>query len=278
MMNYKKHLNRGNQVRLFFVLTLFLACCTDKEEKQDYLARVNDSYLTRNELSALADTSALSDEQKSEIIKNWVSLELLYQEAERNGLIENEDFEKKIEYSRKELAGALLLKKHSIIDEKKVGQQELENFYNSNKNDLKLTSTSFYLNIASFEDRGTAVSFRSELINSDWDKALLNIQYDSSTTRIRKRVLLTGHEIYPKNLARISKELLPLEISIVISDDAGYYSVVQVLNKYEKGTTPPFEVIMEKVKQLYIENQAKHKIEDYIEELYNTNDIEIVNR
>ena len=61
--------------------------------------------------------------------------------------------------------------------------------------------------------------------------------------------------------------LYPLEISIVISDDAGYHSVAKVLNKFSKGSVPPFEDIKEIVEKRFLAFKKKQLMDKYIDEL-----------
>ena len=76
-MNCEKHINKiiTNSV-LFIGLILFISC-SKETRKDDYLARVNESYLTREEFASLVDTLSLNPEQKNKIIKNWVYNEIL---------------------------------------------------------------------------------------------------------------------------------------------------------------------------------------------------------
>ena len=60
-----------------------LTGCGKEEPKKDFIARVDESYLTKKELSADLDTAQLQESHKNEYIRNWVETELLYQEAIR---------------------------------------------------------------------------------------------------------------------------------------------------------------------------------------------------
>jgi len=68
-----------------------------------------------------------------------------------------------------------------------------------------------------------------------------------------------------------------LNFAYIISEGTGYYSIVQVLGKYLKGSLPPFDVIKDKIEIRYLAEKRNKLIEDYIENLYTTNEIEVIN-
>ncbi len=275
MMYLKKHLLRAEIVKGAIISLFFLNSCVESTKPNKYVARVNDSYLTEAELYELADTGKASSSNIKEVIKNWVRNELLYQQAEDEGIVDTEDFEKIIEESRKRLAGALLLKKIVSDYSEDVKQAELEEFYNKNKNNFTLSTDHYLLNRAKFSDYLKAVQFRSSLISAGWSSAVKNFENDTSLTNKSDSTLYSEHEIHPVQILRVVQDLYPLEISIVISDEPGYYSVLEVLDKFEKGSIPPFSAIKQQVAKRLLAEKEKIAVEEYIEELYLKNEIEI---
>ncbi|NWF88178.1 MAG: hypothetical protein HXY50_01815, partial [Ignavibacteriaceae bacterium] len=93
----RKHLRNSVFVIAIFH-TLFFGC--DKQpEKKNYIARVNDSYLTKEELSNL-DSLFKGSFSRAELIDKWVDKELLFQQAEKLGITEDEEFLSVINNSR----------------------------------------------------------------------------------------------------------------------------------------------------------------------------------
>ncbi len=255
MMNWKKHLSKI----LIVLTTLFSAAlyagCQESADKIDYVARVNDSYLSGSDLLEILDSANVDDNFKAEVIRNWILKELLYQEAISEGILDERDFKSIIEKSKKELAGSLLLKNFSSNVTLDYQPQEVEEYYKLNKREFSFGNNSFKLNIATFSNQNNAVQFRSLLISSGWDEALNNHSNDSTLLSVSNGIILSEQDIYPQKLARIVNGLHPLEISIVISDDAGYHTVAQVLNNFRKGTIPPFDAIKESVEERFVANK-----------------------
>src|SRR5690606_32128366 len=137
--------------------------------------------------------------------------------------------------------------------------------------------TFFRLNRIYFNDENKAIKFRNAAIETNWQNALNIFDNDSSVIKkIESQVIKESH-LFPVQIARIVKDFYPQEISIVITEKPGYYSLTQFLDKHPKGTDLPFESIRENVtKRLKAEMKIK-AIEKHIKELYSKNDIEIKN-
>ena len=275
MMNWKKHLKRINKVLTTLLTVVLIAGCQESSDKTDYVARVNDSYLSGSDLLGILDSANVDDNFKAEVIRKWILKELLYQEAINEGILNEKDFKRILEKSKKELAGSLLLKNFSSNVTLDYQPKEVEEYYNHSKMEFSFGSNSFKLNIATFSNQNNAVQFRSLLLINGWDEAVTQYSDDSTLLSVSNGIILSEQDIYPQQLARIVNGLHPLEISIVISDDAGYHTVAQVLNNFKKGTIPPFDMIKESVEERFIANKKKQLLDNYIDELYSKSDIEI---
>ena len=277
MINYKMLLKRLTiEGIILFPLFLFYAC-NEPQKPANYVARVNGSYLTETDLSTLIDSQLVSGRSRASIIKNWVRQEVLYQEAAKQGLVDSKDFKNNIEAARRELAAALLLEKFSKTSGPLYDDSNLESYYNENKTSFRLPSNSYYFNRANFSDKNAAVQFRTEVISNGWQLASQVFMQDSSLLNLSGNILLPEQDIYPVKLVRILEGLYPLEISIVITDERGYYTVVQLLDKYDAESIPPFESVKNDVKKRYVAALTDLAIEDYVSDLFSKNEIEIKN-
>ena len=261
------HLNRISSCLNFLIAVSVIFGCTKTAEKTDYIAKVNDSYLTKNDLALIVDTTE-TKARKEEAIKNWILKEMLFQEAKKEGIVDSRAYKNDIENSRKELAGSLLLKAYSDVQKINATKSDLRNYYEKNNNEFKLSFNAYYLNIIRFDSYEQAVQFRSYLLENGWDEAVAQFKNDPSVIRVRTAVTINEQDLYPAKLARLVQALQPLEISIVISEDSGYHTVVQVLDKFPKESVPPFEAIRNKVEERFKAGHLKGLINKYIDDLY----------
>jgi hypothetical protein len=268
-------LNRKQIIEGIIFSLFLLYACSESQKQESYVARVNGSYLTEADLSELIDSQYVSGKSRASVINNWVRQEVLYQEAAKQGLTKTKDYIKTIEDAKRELAAALLLDKFSKSSKPDYTNNDLMNYYNESRTSFRLPFNSYFLNQINFSDRNTAVQFRTEVIDSGWSEAADKFAKDTSLIIVSNKVLIPEHDIYPGKLLRILEGLYPLEISIVIQDDRGYYTVVQLLDKYFAESVPPFDAVKSEVEKRYISALAELYVEDYINDLYIENEIEI---
>ncbi len=275
MMNLKMRLSSKKIIKGIILLSLFLFSCSEPEKPDSYIAKVNDSYLRESELSELVDTQFVSEKYRTAIIKNWVRQEILFQEAAKQGIIDSREFKRSIENSRRQLAASLLLEKFSASSVQSVTPQELENYYKDNQSSFRLPFNSYYLNRITFSDREAAVMFRTEVIVNGWQPAVEKFSQLPTIVSISAESLIPEQDVYPAKLIRVLEGLYPLEISIVIPDDKGYYTVVQLIEKYAAQSIPSFPAVKSEVERRYKSALNELALENYITDLYSLNEIEI---
>jgi hypothetical protein len=275
MMNYTKHL-RQNLTRLIFLsgAIIFLSC-TKESKKEEFIARVNNTYLTREEFASLVDTTKLDPADREQVIKDWIYRELLYQKAKSEKIVNEKEYKSIIETSNKELAAAMLLNDYVSDKEIKLPEDDIINYYEKNKNYFQLNVDSYLINKVTFNSEDAAINFRSLAVESDWSKALNFFNSDSNHVSLINSELISENNFYPVQLMKIAKDLFPGEISIVINEGNGYYSVLQLLDKYQKGAVPQLQIIKPLVKDRLLSEKKKELVNDYLKELYSKNEIEI---
>jgi hypothetical protein len=262
---------------VFIAASLFYGCGKENPQ-QNFVARVNNSYLTKEDLAKMIDTSNASNFYKNEVIRNWINKQVMYQEALKKGLLKESEFNRLIENSKMELAASMLIQKY--YDDEKITSEpeELEDFYNQHQDSFKRFYDSYLINRTDFNDEDKAIRFRSIVQESNWDKAMNVFKSDSSIVNSGTNELLYDYEIHPVQLLRIISGLNPGEVSIVVNiEPKNGYSVVQEIQKFDKDSIPPFQLIKPLVEQRYITQKKEDLIKSYIKELYSNNEIEIRN-
>ena len=277
MINWKWHISLLNKISLVLIAAAILTSCGKERPKTEYVARVNDAYLTKKELASLIDTTMVNTLHKSEVIRNWINREILFQKAKNEGILQQDDYRRLTKNSGKELAGALLLDSYISSVTINFEQRDLINYFEANSNDFKLPDKTYLLNIIHFSNEDRAVEFRSLVLDSDWQKAMNVFYGDTEIINIESKLLLREQDVYSIKVLRVVKRLHPLEISIVISEREGYYTVVQVLKKYLEGSLPSFVLIKQDVEKRFLAEKRKELMESYMKDLYSENEIEVIN-
>ena len=268
-----KLLRTNNLIITLVSAAAFFTGCGKETPQRDFVAKVNNTYLSKEDLQTIIDSVPGSNQFRSEIIRNWINRECLYQQAIKEGILKSNEYQKIIENSKKELASALMLKKFYEDKETSVDDKSLETYFVSHNDFFRLNNEAYLLNRINFTNEDKAIQFRTTVNESNWNKASNVFKKDAS--KIILNGLFDEFEIHPAELLRIVEELDPKEISIVVNTGDNYYSVVQLIEKYQKGTIPPLNIIKDKVSAMYISNKKEIQFSEYLEKLYSQNDIEI---
>jgi len=278
MMNFQKLLKLRAEKLLVLTLVILFTNCSREEKQKNYLAKVNDSYLTREELASLADTSDLDASAKNTLIKDWIYNEVLYQKAIEEGITETQTFDKVLQSSYRKLAIAMLMKKFYDETEVDYKTSDLLSYYDKNKNYFIRTDDTYLINQAKFKDEVTAIKFRELALESNWEKAKQFFEKNNSVEFIETRNLKTLYEIYPLEVSDAVRYLVPDEISIVIRDKQMSYNVVQLEKKFPAFEQLPFEIIQSEVEKRYVSEQKSKYFDKFLKDLYSNSEIIIKER
>jgi PPIC-type PPIASE domain len=276
--NLKNYSQLNNNFILILFISVILAGCSKQPEKKEYVARVNDKYLTQEELNNMLRSAGNKNFYKDEIIRNWINNELLYQKAINEG-ITDESLYKKLTYeSRKELAVTLLLNQVYSNEKEQIDSKQIEDFYNNNKNDFKAFYDGYVINLIDFNNEDKAIRFRSTLLETDWGHAINAFKGDTSIITVTANKLYYDYELQPAPLSRMVKELNPNEVSIIFANGQNDFYIVQLVNKIPQDSIVPLEYIQDEVENRIMANKKDEFIRNYIKELYSKNDIEVKNQ
>jgi uncharacterized lipoprotein YehR (DUF1307 family) len=269
-----RHLRLSKYVLAASILIL-LTGCNRKEENKEYIAKVNDSYLTEEDLTAVSEGYSGHKSFKEEMIRTWVNRELLYQQALKEGIAEQEEYQRIIRNSGKELAAAILLEKIYSDRMPQYKTEDLRLFYEQNPDIFRITQPAHIVSIAEFSDENKAVMFRSAAVESEWNKAMNFFKNDETLKKEEYSRIIYSYDLQPIKLKRIINELYPGEVSLIINSEEGNYLVVKLLSRLEPGTIPPFDIIKENVENRFIAMKKTEILQEYYNDLYSSNEIDV---
>jgi len=261
----------------FFAAAAVLSGCGKDESKTEYVAKVNDSYLTPEELAEMTDTMTTDRFYQNEIVRSWINRELLYQEAIKQGILDQEKYARIMNDSKKELAASLMISR--FLDNTRINFDEgdIEEYYSKNEDEFGLLNNGYLVNEAEFINEEEAIKFRNSVIERNWEDALSEIENDSLMLYAKTRKFLYEYQINPSEISRILNELNPSELSVIIGKGDSSFYLVQLLGNYTEGTIPPFDIIKEEVEKRYLVKKRKEALDQFIKELYTNNEIKIRN-
>jgi hypothetical protein len=270
-----KKLSRAVNKIILSLLAAAVIGCGEETRRTDYIARVNDSYLTEQDLEKIISSTPGRNFYRNEIIRNWINREVLLQKAVEEGILKDPEYKRILEDSRKELAASMMLEQIYQKIEVNTEDNELNEYFNMHKEEFRLTEDYFLINKAVFRSEDFAANFRNLLMESNWETAVEDFNESNTLEQKKTSLFIAESELHPVALLRIAKELYPGEISIVINGAPDQFEIIQMLEKYPGGTIPPQAVINENIKQRVIKQKKDEQVKNYIRELYSDSQIEI---
>jgi hypothetical protein len=259
---------------------LLLPGCVREQKPGPYVARVDQSYLTEDELAASRDSTGDIRQGNREFIGNWVTTELLYQEAARRHLADTPELRRQIENTRKHLAIAALLEAEVYgADSGAVTEDAIASLYNAGGEAFRLREDVMNLSFALFGDRDAANTFRSRVLGGiQWESAIQQIQRDSLLTgqliQVAGRQYFTHSILYPEELWKLAHTLSPGDISFVLKTDAGYY-VVMAHGMRKQGEMPELNYIRNEIRERLLIEQRRIAYEKFLARLRSQHTVEV---
>ncbi|MBK7103945.1 MAG: peptidyl-prolyl cis-trans isomerase [Ignavibacteriae bacterium] len=255
------------KISLTLIIFSFLSCEEESNKKEEIVAQVGKSKLTKNELDDFLASKKGSIKFKEEYIKDWIETELLYQLAFEEKLVTKENYYRIIRESEKKLASSIainnLLENHQI----NYTEDDLVDFYNSNKEDFIFGTDAFILNLISFKSEENAINFRNNAIENNWDEALTAFENSEELIDNYVNKVYRSSQIHSNKLLRVLMELFQDEISLVVETEPNNFVVVQMIDKVDRSTIPQFDYVKDRVKESYIFNSQKEMLKQFLDSL-----------
>lgn len=257
---------------------VLLAGCSREAERPPYVARVDESVLTEDDLAASRNSPG--DVHSREFINNWVTTELLYQEAVRRGLANSVDLQRQLEAVKKQFAiNALLEEELYASDTALASDAAIAAWYDSTKNAFLLKEDVVSMSYALFAERDAANAFRARLLRSiPWSSAVAVLQSDSLLRplllQIATRQYFTHSNLYPEELWKLSRTLAREEVSFVLKTDAGYYVLV-AHGVQRTGEIPDLEYVRNEIRDRILIAERRANYEKLLKNLRSTHSVEI---
>ncbi len=262
------------------LVTLTSGTCTKQENQKLYVARVDQALLTQEELSASHDSVGDISHQNREYINNWITDELLYQEAVKRGLSDSDELHRKLEAIRKHLAiDALLQKELYGADTSFVNEDAIVSLYNAGGRAFFLKEDVLNLSYALFSERDAANSFRSKILEgASWETALVQFQHDSllaqQLLQVASRQYFTEPLLYPAELWKLARTLQVNEVSFVLKTDTGYF-VLLLHGLKKQGEMPDLNYIKNELRDRVMIDQRRLAYEKLLANLRAHHSVEV---
>ncbi len=264
---------RSLSLVISFFLALSLIGCNGDQSDKSSRVRVEDNYLTDEEINAHVSNDSLN---RNAYIKNWINSELYYMEALDNNVQDDPELKRILDKATRELVNAFWIKKYLAQNKIVPTDSELRAFFLEKKELFTFSEDSRLINMITLKDYSKAWEFRNSAVDGDWSAALTIIKRDSSLLlKELSSSIICQHDLAKGALMRMILGMNPGEISPVFAEGDNLFTVVKLIKFYGAGSSPEFEEVKNDVERIYREWRSKELLEEYSNSLYSKYDIEI---
>lgn len=262
------------------VIAVSLLGCDRRPDGPDFVARVGDSYLLKDDVDrSIAALPWPQDtvEARNQIIEQWMANELLFQEAQRRNLRQDEEVRRLLQESeRSVLVNALVSR---IYEDNPVtpSNSELQAYFERHKEQLRLRESFArvrYLEAATLEDAEEArrILQASETTSRDsvWIRAIEQLASDVAFSSEKSFNFFPEGRLFAANpaLRELLGRLREGEIGPVVETNGLFY-VVQLVERVNAHTIPESEWIEDELMQRLVIEGRKQLYARHVQRLRN---------
>lgn len=253
--------NRLRPLAWLLGLALLSVACRQPEREPEFVARVGDHYLTRDELrSALAILPAVGDstEARQQIVEQWVTNELLYRAANQEDLRRDPEVRRLLEQNeRSVLIGAYLSR---VFDEEPAtpSRSDIEAYFQQHQEQLRLREPYVRIHYLTLGDPDSArvafdtlsASVEHGTVDSTWSLMARRFSMDPEGSEELASSFLALSQVFPERPA-IHDRMAGLRPGNVTPpfESGGRFHVIHLAERAEPGTLPRLEWVEEELKR-----------------------------
>ena len=253
------------------ILIFLFTNCGKKENKNNYIARVGESYLSKDKFINILERKTLSKRINPNTLKSvvtkWVKDEIIYQKAKKEHFDKDENIHKRVEEYYRSLVIDEYLKNHfqSTVT---ISNKEIKHFYNTNKENYLLDKEAIKISHVFVEDYNDANIIKSimESININ-DKKELHNKYNFETKIIKKGEVVKdiNTELFERSTSRIIGP---------ISSNYGFH-IIEILKRYKKGEYLPLSFVRDDIYEKIMQQKNKSEYIMFSDSIISIADFEI---
>lgn len=200
---------------------------------------------------------------------------MLAQISIENDLLNQNNFNRVIESSKRELAAAIAIANYLKSYSVEISEVELKEYFEMNEEDYNFSDEAYILNLVSFSNEESAIRFRNNAIIAGWDKAVGQLVEDDELLESKQDKIFKLSEIQSRRISRVLQKLFNGEISLVIETELNNFVVVQQIDKIDQNSIPNFKYVKNDVYKSFLILKQKEIIRNYLDSLLTQKNIKI---
>lgn len=239
------------------LLLLVFAGCRPAPDFGDFVARVGNATLTREELALTLDRrtySLDSTEAASQIVEQWTTNELLYQEALQRGLRTKPDVVRLLAENERSVLISALVNELYTEDENATSEGAIQTYYEQHRDQLVLREPYTRVRYIPVTTTAQAAVVRDSLNRlsdpSAFERLVLLHSSDPATSLTLAESYFPISQLFSRNpgLRTALLSLRPGDIYGPVEQDSLFH-IIQLVDRVAAGTLPDLEMIRPEIEQ-----------------------------
>ena len=253
---------------LFLVLSFALLSC-EGEKQGNVIARVNNQKLTQEDIEKEIPPETkekVTLGQKREYVRRWIINELLYQEAKKSGIDQQEDIKRKIEQITKDFVVTNFLEKE-FADSFLVPPEEIKKYYQENKEKFLREEDEIRASHILLKTREDAEMVRTKLVfRADFSRLARETSLDPETKFRGGDLGYFTRSMMRPEISDAAFKLNVGNISKPIETEWGFH-VLKITDKKEKGSIRELWEVESLIANILSGQKRKEVVDRYIQKL-----------
>lgn len=258
------------KIFLIIIISALLTHCEKKSVDNSYIARVNDSYLTEEQMKELLRAQRINKNDfhlSKSIITKWIKEEIIFQKAKKEHFDKDFTIKRKVDEYYRSLVIDEYMKYH-FQSNVTISNEEIEKYYHANKDMFKLNEAGLKISHVFVEDYNDAKIIKSILDSFvEEDRKELYKKYKFETRIVEKGEIVKdlNTELFEKNTSKIIGP---------IASNYGFH-IIEILERYAAGDYKPLSIVRDEIYHILLQEKNKSEYIFFTDELVSNTDYEI---
>jgi hypothetical protein len=263
------------------LLCMGIVSCGREPAPREYVAKVDRSELAADDVASALGTTSHTSRRARAFVNDWITAEVLYQEAIKRGYAESDEIARQVEEARRRLTIAQYLQRevYDAVDTSTITDRRIAAYLEANASTLALSEDVARVSYILFAQRDIANAFRSFVIGgTQWSSALSQVRSDTLLSpgllRVVSNQFATRATLFPDELWKLVTTLRPGDVSFPVRVPEGYY-LLQLHSMKHQGEVPDIDFIRDDIRARLLMEERRHRYDQLVADLRSRHRIEI---
>lgn len=246
--------------------------CSRKQPPAEYVAKIDGEMLIQKQIETLHP-----EYERRSYINAWVNETLLFLEAQKNGLGDDERIREQLQAFRRQLLIQRLLENEVYLpNDTAMNEDTLRSYFNTHRKEFLAAVDQVILSGIVFRLRDEANKFRNKILRGNAWETQIEISKNRNTeiVQIFEKSFFTKQTIPSQEMWNVVLSLRSGAISFPIATGQTF-AIVRVDAMQRKGEVSPFNFVRDEIRQRLVIAMRKQRYEEFLHQLKNKYSVDV---